>query len=113
VKEGLALATDDYLYMRREIDHMRHDFFAAFPAADAFLCLAAPDGAPKGLAWTGDPKFISPWTALGGPIVTMPAGFTAGGLPIGCLIAGRPGSDRALVRAAPMLAADAGQPAKQ
>lgn len=104
VGDGLAIAAADYLDMRREIDHLRHDFFAAFPDADLFLWPAAPDGAPKGLAWTGDPRFISPWTALGGPIVTMPAGTTTAGLPLGCLITGRPGSDRFLARAAPSLA---------
>ena len=43
---------------------------------------AAPATAPEGLGWTGDPKYISPWTALGGPIVTVPAGFAGNGLPI-------------------------------
>lgn len=105
VADGLAIGTEDYLVLRREIDHLRHDFFAALPGVDWFLWPAAPDGAPKGLAWTGDPKFISPWTALGGPIVTMPAGRTRAGLPLGCLVTGPPGSDRALARVAAGLAA--------
>jgi aspartyl-tRNA(Asn)/glutamyl-tRNA(Gln) amidotransferase subunit A len=52
------------------------------------------------LASTGDPRYIAPWTALGGPIVTQPIGRHANGLPIGMLVCGRPGSDRALARAA-------------
>jgi hypothetical protein len=37
---------------------------------------------------TGDPRYIAPWTALGGPIVTQPIGHDAYGLPIGMLHAG-------------------------
>ena len=44
-------------------------------------------------SWTGDPKYISPWTALGGPIVSLPAGFADNGLPIGCILTARPGAD--------------------
>ena len=53
-----------------------------------------------GLASTGDPRYIAPWTALSGPIVTQPIGRAANGLPIGMLICGRPGADRALARVA-------------
>ena len=55
--------------------------------ADVFLWPAAPATAPEGLGWTGDPKYISPWTALGGPIVTIPAGFAANALPIAAILA--------------------------
>ena len=50
--------------------------------------------APEGLAWTGDRRYIAPWTAFGGPVVSMPAGKAANGLPVACLLAGRPGADR-------------------
>ncbi|MEJ0070574.1 MAG: hypothetical protein WDO24_19800 [Pseudomonadota bacterium] len=56
--------------------------------------------APAGLASTGDPRYISPWTALGGPIVTQPIGFHSNRLPIGMLLCSRPGSDLALARIA-------------
>ena len=76
--------------------------------AELFLWPAIPASAPEGLGWTGDPKYISPWTALGGPIVSVPAGFANNGLPIGLLLSARPGSDsdmcawaRQLVAAAP------------
>lgn len=93
IREGLAIAASRYLDERAEIDGMRATFFQHFAKTDAFLWPAAPGTAPEGLAWTGDPKYISPWTALGGPVVTMPAGLAANKLPLGCLIAGRPGSD--------------------
>ena len=52
---------------------------------------------------TGDPRYIAPWTALGGPIVTQPIGRDANGLPICMLICARPGTDRALARVASAL----------
>ena len=92
VRDGLAIPPARYLDERCEIDGMRETFFAALQA-DVFLWPATPSTAPEGLSWTGDPKYISPWTALGGPIVSVPAGMAANGLPIGCILAGRPGSD--------------------
>jgi aspartyl-tRNA(Asn)/glutamyl-tRNA(Gln) amidotransferase subunit A len=92
LRDGLAITPSRYLDERRQIDTMRAQLFAALDA-DVFLWPATPGPAPEGLAWTGDPKYIAPWTALGGPIVTLPAGFADGGLPIGCILSSRPGSD--------------------
>lgn len=92
VKEGLGISDQRYFDERGEIDRMRETFFAR-ETADLFLWPAAPGTAPEGLAWTGDPKYIAPWTALGGPILTLPAGKAANGLPLGVIVAGRPGSD--------------------
>ena len=94
--EGRAIPEDRYLSERAELDGIRRKFFATFADADAFLWPAAPGPAPVGIASTGEPKYIAPWTALGGPIVTMPAGIASNGLPLGCILAGRPGRDRTL-----------------
>jgi aspartyl-tRNA(Asn)/glutamyl-tRNA(Gln) amidotransferase subunit A len=96
IVEGNAIPEQRYLDERREIDLMRGTFLAATVETDAFLWPAAPGPAPKGLGWTGDPKYISPWTAIGGPIITVPAGFTRDGLPLGCILSGKPGADTAL-----------------
>jgi aspartyl-tRNA(Asn)/glutamyl-tRNA(Gln) amidotransferase subunit A len=92
IREGLAIPPSQYLDERGEIDAMRSKLFGALPA-EIFLWPATPDTAPQGLAWTGDPKYISPWTALGGPIVTLPAGYSSAGLPICCILSSRPGTD--------------------
>lgn len=105
IAEGQKIDTATYLEMRLEIDAMREIFFDKLPDADLYMWPATPEPAPKGLAWTGDPKYISPWTALGGPIVTVPVGKTASGLPIACLLAGRPGTDLDMCRHAVTLAA--------
>ena len=92
IRGGLTIPTRRYLDERGEIDAMRLKLFDALNA-DVFLWPATPDAAPEGLGWTGEPKYISPWTALGGPIVTLPAGLAANGLPIGCILSSRPGTD--------------------
>jgi aspartyl-tRNA(Asn)/glutamyl-tRNA(Gln) amidotransferase subunit A len=93
IRDGLTISPGQYLDERGEIDAMRDKLFDGLHA-DVFLWPATPDTAPEGLGWTGEPKYISPWTALGGPIVTLPAGLAANGLPIGCILSSRPGTDR-------------------
>jgi aspartyl-tRNA(Asn)/glutamyl-tRNA(Gln) amidotransferase subunit A len=93
IRDGQAIPARQYLDERNEIDAMREAFFASMKA-DVFLWPATPATAPEGLGWTGDPKYISPWTALGGPIVTMPAGLADNGLPIAAILSSRPGTDR-------------------
>ena len=97
---GLELSEATYRHDRARLAAARAKFWAAFSDADAILFPATPQTAPAGLASTGDPRYIGPWTALGGPIVTLPIGRHASGLPIGMLVCGRPGSDRALARVA-------------
>ncbi|MEX2617109.1 MAG: amidase [Alphaproteobacteria bacterium] len=104
IRDGLKITDEAYFAARRSMDAMRAEFFAAFPATDAFLWPATPKPAPKGLAWTGDASYISPWTALAGPVVTMPSGRVAAGLPVGCLLAGAPGADLAFAGIARRLA---------
>lgn len=107
IHTGLAIEPSRYLDEREEIDRMREALFAASTDIDVFLWPAAPGPAPEGLGWTGDPKYIAPWTALGGPIVTMPAGKTSTGLPLGVIVSSRPGSDTAMSGWARRLAAAA------
>lgn len=79
--------------------------YAECADADAILWPAAPTTAPLGLGSTGDPRFIGPWTALGGPVVTAPCGFGVNGLPIGVLLIGQPGLDLAFASVASILGA--------
>jgi aspartyl-tRNA(Asn)/glutamyl-tRNA(Gln) amidotransferase subunit A len=103
VREGQAISDERYRRDRAELDDLRQAFFAG-AEVDAFLWPAAPGAAPQGITSTGDPRFIAPWTALGGPIVTIPAATSAAGLPLGCILAGRPGADDLMCRMARLLA---------
>ncbi len=100
IRVGLALPEAAYRDGRMRLADARARFWAAFADVDAFLFPATPQTAPAGLTSTGDPRYIAPWTALGGPVVTQPIGCDAKGLPIGMLVCGRPGADRSLARTA-------------
>ena len=99
LREAIARgrSTDDRAYgdALLAIDMARDRFLAATAHVDALIFPAAPDVAPAGMK-TGDPRFIVPFTAFGGPIVSIPVGFGAGGLPLGLMLIGAPGSDAAL-----------------
>ncbi len=105
LREGGAIPDTRYRAAMSTLDEARRRLFADLRDADAVLWPAAPQTAPRGLAWTGDPRFISPWTGLGGPMVTVPAGTDPAGLPIGLLLNGVPGSDRGFAATATRLAA--------
>ena len=55
---------------------------------DLWLCPAAVGSAPAGLDSTGDPVMNLPWTHLGLPTLTLPAGGAANGLPLGLQVVG-------------------------
>ena len=66
------------------------------PDDGVILLPAAPDVAPAD-GTTGDPSFVIPTTALGGPVATVQAGRDAStGMPVGALLLAAPGRDRKL-----------------
>jgi aspartyl-tRNA(Asn)/glutamyl-tRNA(Gln) amidotransferase subunit A len=79
----------------RALDAARERFRAATAEFQALIFPTAPDAAPAGMK-TGDPRFIVPFTALGGPIVSIPVGIGAHGLPLGLMLIGAPGRDAAI-----------------
>ncbi len=105
LREGLTIDEDVYLKMRAELTALRSEFFSALGRHQIVLFPATPATAPVKSAGTGDFRYIAPWTALGGPIVTVPAGLAGDGLPLGCLLCGHPGSDADLALQAGRLAA--------
>jgi aspartyl-tRNA(Asn)/glutamyl-tRNA(Gln) amidotransferase subunit A len=109
VHEGLEISDEQYRQDRGRLAQARAVFWRTFPHAGvsgALLFPASPKTAPPGIESTGDPKYISPWTALGGPIVTLPAGLHPNGLPIGVLLCGCPGTDHSFTRTASILDAE-------
>jgi aspartyl-tRNA(Asn)/glutamyl-tRNA(Gln) amidotransferase subunit A len=104
VIDGNQIDDEVYQAERRQIDAMRVAMLDALRPADLVLWPAAPATAPAGLEWTGDRRYIAPWTAIGGPVVSLPSGLGAGHMPIGMLLAGVPGYDRFVSRVAPRLA---------
>jgi aspartyl-tRNA(Asn)/glutamyl-tRNA(Gln) amidotransferase subunit A len=92
VARGHTVPDRAYFDAHAALGAARERFWAATAEADALLFPAAPDVAPVGMK-TGDPRLIVPFTALGGPIVSIPVGTGAGGMPLGLMLIGAPGSD--------------------
>ncbi len=93
IAEGLAIPDAAYHRALHRLAALRRGFWAGFGPSDVLLMPAAPAVAPVGTA-TGDPSFVIPLTALGGPVATVRAGLGAdSGMPVGALLTSAPGSD--------------------
>jgi Asp-tRNA(Asn)/Glu-tRNA(Gln) amidotransferase A subunit family amidase len=67
---------------------LRADFTAQMSNYDAVLTLPAYGEAPEGLSYTGDAEYCAPWTLLGVPALSLPAGFGKNHLPLGLQVVG-------------------------
>ncbi len=91
IRDGLAVADADAAQIRAERANVRARIQQAMDASgvDAWVCPAASGPAPEGLESTGDPSMQLPWTHAGLPVVTLPWGTAANGLPLGLQIVAR------------------------
>ncbi|MCM5569742.1 amidase [Burkholderiaceae bacterium FT117] len=103
IERGSSIRNEDHLAARAFIQQAQKTCWAAWADWDLLLVPAAPDTAPAGMP-TGDPRYIIPFTALGGPIATLPVSLSTNGLPLGVMLCGRPGSDAGLMADALTLA---------
>ena len=94
IATGLAMSDAEYHAALRALAGFRAAFWAGFGPQDLLLMPAAPDVAPAD-GTTGDPSFVIPMTALGGPVATLRAGLDAG-MPVGALLCAAPGADARL-----------------
>jgi aspartyl-tRNA(Asn)/glutamyl-tRNA(Gln) amidotransferase subunit A len=99
ILSGATISAEEYILRRRELDEERrraHDFFAdvdllitptmPIPAPAIADLKKDPDALrPAELAWLRNTRPFNVW---GLPAVSVPCGFTKGGLPIGLQIAG-------------------------
>jgi aspartyl-tRNA(Asn)/glutamyl-tRNA(Gln) amidotransferase subunit A len=92
VGRGRLVGDGAYLDAYAALSAAREHFWIETAQVNALLFPAAPDVAPVGMK-TGDPRFIVPFTALGGPIVSIPVGTGVGGMPLGLMLIGAPGTD--------------------
>ncbi|WBP87728.1 amidase [Kitasatospora cathayae] len=76
---------------------------AAAAGVDLWLAPSAPGGAPEGLHSTGDAVMSLPWSYLGLPALSLPAGRTPDGLPLGLQVVGAAGGDERLLAQAAVL----------
>jgi Asp-tRNA(Asn)/Glu-tRNA(Gln) amidotransferase A subunit family amidase len=97
---GKAYTAWEYLAAKELQEKMRSRFAADMSGFDAILTLPAFGEAPEGLGYTGDAEYCAPWTLLGVPAVTIPAGFGKNGLPLGLQIVGAYREDHRVLRVA-------------
>lgn len=93
---GKKIKDSAYADALHRILRMQVTFWDACSDIDIVIAPAAPDIAPEGMK-TGDPRYIIPFTALGGPIATVPVGLAPSGLPLGVMLCSRPASDATLL----------------
>ncbi len=100
VEQGRATSAPVYLAALAKRAHLRATLPAALAGFDAILTAPATGEAPAGLAYTGDPGLCAPWTALGVPAISLPAGLGPTGLPLGVQLVTPFGEDLKLLRIA-------------
>jgi len=109
IERGRRIDEDAHARARAALAAAQDSCWDAWSSYDVLLAPAAPGSAPAGMA-TGDPRYIIPFTALGGPIVTLPTGQDRAGMPLGTMLMARPGADARLLAQALRLAAAIEQP---
>jgi len=100
VRTGKAHVAYDYLAAKARQEKLRSAFSLQMSGFDAVLTLPAFGEAPEGLGYTGDAEYCAPWTLLGVPAVSLPAGFGKEGLPLGLQIVGAYREDYRMLRVA-------------
>jgi Asp-tRNA(Asn)/Glu-tRNA(Gln) amidotransferase A subunit family amidase len=98
--ESKGLTPAAYDGARAVADRARAALATLFEEIDILLTLSAPGAAPKGLDFTGDPRFNRLWTLMGVPCVNVPAIVAEGGLPVGVQVIARFGNDAGALEAA-------------
>src|SRR5260370_41153701 len=98
--ETVGLLPAEYDEARGIASQARGALAGAFENIDVLLPFSAPGAAPKGLDWTGDPRFNRLWTLMGVPCVNVPAYIAEGGLPVGVQVIARFGDDAGALKAA-------------
>jgi Asp-tRNA(Asn)/Glu-tRNA(Gln) amidotransferase A subunit family amidase len=100
VETGRAHSATDYLAAKASQERLRDAFTTEMSGYDSVLTLPAFGEAPKGLSYTGDAEYCAPWTLLGVPALSLPAGFGSNGLPLGVQIVGPYRQDHRTLRVA-------------
>jgi amidase len=100
VKDGKGHSAFAYLGAKAIQEKLRSALSGQMSGFDAILTVPAFGEAPEGLGYTGDAEYCAPWTLIGAPAVTLPAGFGKKGLPLGIQAVGAYRQDYRLLRVA-------------
>jgi Asp-tRNA(Asn)/Glu-tRNA(Gln) amidotransferase A subunit family amidase len=100
VQTGTAHTALQYLAAKALQKKLGQAFASQLSGFDAVLTLPAFGEAPEGLGFTGKAEYCAPWTLLGVPAISLPAGFGKNGLPLGLQVVGAYSEDLRLLRVA-------------
>jgi aspartyl-tRNA(Asn)/glutamyl-tRNA(Gln) amidotransferase subunit A len=94
VENGAKVQARDYVRARRDVDLLRREIKKTFSSVDLLITPTMPI-APVPITRGADPTAVPyrntvPFDILGLPAISVPCGFTSGGLPVGLQIAGAP-----------------------
>ncbi|MEV7772999.1 amidase [Kitasatospora sp. NPDC086791] len=105
IRAGQGVAPEDRAAALRFRERLRErvDRAGAAAGVDVWLAPSATGGAPEGLHSTGDAVMSLPWSFLGRPALSLPAGRTPDGLPLGLQVVGAAGGDERLLAHAAVL----------
>ena len=99
LEQANAMSQDEFRDLLKQRDEIRQIFATLVDECEACFTLSAPDAAPEGLGWTGDPNFTVCTSLLGVPAVSMPL-LEAQGLPLGLQMIGFQNKDAEMFAAA-------------
>ncbi|HSU80602.1 MAG TPA: amidase family protein, partial [Candidatus Angelobacter sp.] len=97
ILEGEKIGQEQYEEAHKKITEAKEAMSDIFQRFDYLLTLPTDSAAPE-IETTGNPKFTTPWTVLGGPLVVIPVGLDRDGLPLAIMLAAAPGKDRELLQ---------------
>ena len=103
LKLGETITADEVNRQMHWLKQAAEQFWRGVDDIDVILAPPVGSVAPLGLTTTGDQTYLTPWTSLGGPLVSMPHGLDEEGMPLSVMLASRPGSDASLLVAADRL----------
>ena len=87
--EGLAIAAVDYVAAKAWHREFRRQAAELLDGFDALIMPSTHTTAPATLATTGTPHFQAPWSLARLPVVSIPCGVAADGMPTGIQLVGR------------------------
>ncbi len=102
---GGLFSSSDYIQAQRVRKMIKRDFANVLKKVDLLVTPTMTQPAPafEGYDSTSTvrgPSFTAPYNVTGLPAISIPCGFTAGGLPVGMQIAGKPFDEPTVIQAA-------------
>jgi Asp-tRNA(Asn)/Glu-tRNA(Gln) amidotransferase A subunit family amidase len=95
VEEGLRCSATHFAQTKKHQRQLSHEILGCFEGVQVLLTPATTCPAPAAET-TGNPAFNSPWSYMGLPTVSLPAGWSPEGLPLAIQLVGRPWGEEQL-----------------